>query len=82
MRSFICALLLVLPTVSAWVARQPRALRSLAIKMSAEERTFIMVKPDGVERGLAGTILTRFGKMLRAAPQASCTLKPELEHPR
>ncbi|OLY81879.1 Nucleoside diphosphate kinase [Smittium mucronatum] len=28
--------------------------------MSASERTYIMVKPDGVERGLVGNILTRF----------------------
>ena len=26
----------------------------------AEERTFIMVKPDGVQRGLVGTIIKRF----------------------
>ncbi|XP_074649918.1 nucleoside diphosphate kinase-like [Tubulanus polymorphus] len=30
--------------------------------MSNEERTFIMVKPDGVQRGLVGEIITRFEK--------------------
>jgi Nucleoside diphosphate kinase len=36
---------------------------SLTIKMTAEanqERTFIMIKPDGVQRGLVGEILKRF----------------------
>merc|ERR1719245_190149 len=28
--------------------------------MSAEERTFIMIKPDGVQRGLVGEIIKRF----------------------
>ncbi len=35
----------------------------LTIKMTAEanqERTFIMIKPDGVQRGLVGEILKRF----------------------
>jgi hypothetical protein len=26
----------------------------------AKERTFIMIKPDGVQRGLVGTIMERF----------------------
>ncbi|PVU92105.1 hypothetical protein BB561_004036 [Smittium simulii] len=30
------------------------------LKMSAQERTYIMVKPDGVERGLVGEIIKRF----------------------
>lgn len=30
--------------------------------MSNTERTFIMVKPDGVQRGLAGEIMARFEK--------------------
>jgi len=25
-----------------------------------QERTFVMVKPDGVQRGLVGTIINRF----------------------
>src|SRR5690348_6145088 len=29
-------------------------------KMADRERTFIMVKPDGVQRGLVGTIIQRF----------------------
>ncbi len=28
--------------------------------MSERERTFVMVKPDGVQRGLIGTIISRF----------------------
>jgi nucleoside-diphosphate kinase len=28
--------------------------------MSKTERTYIMVKPDGVQRGLVGQIITRF----------------------
>ncbi|KAI0807254.1 nucleoside diphosphate kinase [Fomes fomentarius] len=28
--------------------------------MSVQERTYIMVKPDGVQRGLVGTIISRF----------------------
>jgi len=28
--------------------------------MSADERTFVMVKPDGVQRGLIGEIISRF----------------------
>ena len=28
--------------------------------MSEQERTFVMVKPDGVQRGLIGDIITRF----------------------
>ncbi|CAG8851398.1 20326_t:CDS:2, partial [Racocetra persica] len=35
---------------------------SITAKMSSEptERTYIMVKPDGVERGLVGEIIKRF----------------------
>ena len=29
-------------------------------KMAQRERTFIMVKPDGVQRGLVGEIIKRF----------------------
>ena len=28
--------------------------------MSYDERTFVMVKPDGVQRGLIGEIISRF----------------------
>ena len=28
--------------------------------MLTEERTFVAIKPDGVQRGLIGDILTRF----------------------
>ena len=28
--------------------------------MAAKERTFIMIKPDGVQRGLIGQIISRF----------------------
>ena len=30
--------------------------------MLKEERTFVAIKPDGVERGLVGEIITRFEK--------------------
>ena len=30
--------------------------------MDTEERTFVLVKPDGVERGLLGEIISRFEK--------------------
>ena len=33
---------------------------SSALCMVAKERTYIMVKPDGVQRGLVGTIISRF----------------------
>lgn len=32
----------------------------MASKPSKTERTFIMVKPDGVQRGLVGEIIKRF----------------------
>lgn len=38
----------------------------------ADERTYIMIKPDGVQRGLVGEIITRFEKrgfILRALKQ-------------
>ena len=31
-----------------------------AVRMSKSERTFIMIKPDGVQRGLVGEIIKRF----------------------
>ncbi|KAG9318399.1 nucleoside diphosphate kinase [Chiua virens] len=34
----------------------------MATKPNVNERTYIMVKPDGVDRGLVGEILTRFEK--------------------
>ena len=34
----------------------------MATPASKDERTFIMVKPDGVQRGLVGDILARFEK--------------------
>ncbi|KAI9566509.1 nucleoside diphosphate kinase [Boletus coccyginus] len=34
----------------------------MAPKPNIHERTYIMVKPDGVDRGLVGEILTRFEK--------------------
>ena len=43
------------------------------------ERTFIMVKPDGVQRGLVGDIITRFEKRgLKIV--AMKMIKPGLEH--
>merc|ERR1719506_1884798 len=31
-----------------------------SMSMSAAERTYIMIKPDGVQRGLVGNIISRF----------------------
>uniref|UniRef100_A0AC34QAX6 Nucleoside diphosphate kinase n=1 Tax=Panagrolaimus sp. JU765 TaxID=591449 RepID=A0AC34QAX6_9BILA len=41
---------------------QDFCLSDACLKMSNTERTFIAVKPDGVQRGLVGEILTRFEK--------------------
>ena len=30
------------------------------VESAAKERTFIMIKPDGVQRGLIGQIISRF----------------------
>ena len=38
--------------------REPTTSRAMADKNG--ERTYIMVKPDGVERGLTGEIIKRF----------------------
>jgi nucleoside diphosphate kinase len=32
----------------------------MAVTMAARERTFIMIKPDAVQRGLVGDIIKRF----------------------
>lgn len=43
------------------------------------ERTFIMVKPDGVQRGLAGEIMSRFER--RGYQMVACELQsPSREH--
>ena len=34
--------------------------RGMAVTMAARERTFIMIKPDAVQRGLVGDIIKRF----------------------
>ena len=34
--------------------------KAMASKSANEERTFLMVKPDGVQRGLIGDIIKRF----------------------
>ncbi len=49
----------------------------------AVERTFVMVKPGGVERGLAGEVLRRFearGYRLRAAKYMKVSTKLAKEH--
>ena len=56
------ALLLSIATAQAWTAgfSQPRAMAPRASAVSMAERTYIMIKPDGVQRGLVGTIIQRF----------------------
>merc|ERR1711991_801388 len=52
-------------------------------KMSDVSRTFIMVKPDGVARGLVGEIISRFekkGLKLTAMKMTSPTLERIQEH--
>lgn len=49
----------------------------------AVERTFVMVKPGGVERGLAGEVMRRFeqrGYRLRAAKLLKVSTKLAKEH--
>ena len=67
MRSFL--VLLAVGTASAWsaVAGLPNVARSAvlrggAVNMGWDERTYIMIKPDGVQRGLVGEIIQRFEK--------------------
>merc|ERR1711907_533715 len=49
------------PPTAARSTRRPRSLRSARPRiMSNTERTYIMIKPDGVQRGLIGTIIQRF----------------------
>lgn len=46
---------------SAFATRARPAVSASAVRMAdAGERTYIMVKPDGVQRGLIGTIIGRF----------------------
>ncbi|KAL1520644.1 hypothetical protein AB1Y20_022217 [Prymnesium parvum] len=45
------------PPAGARVASRPLMLTSL---ITMEERTYIMIKPDGVQRGLVGKIVGRF----------------------
>ncbi len=52
------------------------------MEINREERTFVMVKPDGVQRGLVGTIINRFesrGYKLMAMKMCSPT-KEHLEN--
>uniref|UniRef100_A0A7S1FYL2 nucleoside-diphosphate kinase n=2 Tax=Corethron hystrix TaxID=216773 RepID=A0A7S1FYL2_9STRA len=39
---------------------QSTASRGKALQMNINERTYIMIKPDGVQRGLVGNIISRF----------------------
>jgi len=58
--------LLIAGTASAWSTgaglplARPAARRSAAVSMGWDERTYIMIKPDGVQRGLVGEIIKRF----------------------
>jgi nucleoside diphosphate kinase len=47
------------------------------------ERTYIMIKPDGVQRGLVGEIISRFerkGFVLKGLKQFTCPQKLAEEH--
>ncbi|GAX09986.1 nucleoside-diphosphate kinase [Fistulifera solaris] len=60
-RIFYLAFLIV-SSVSAFVPKtpfvsSPRSVNSLSMAM---ERTYIMIKPDGVQRGIVGNIISRF----------------------
>jgi len=65
----VLALVLCLHQASAFVAAGPRGAgvgaglrlgRGAALTMNNAEVTFVMVKPDGLERGLVGRIIDRF----------------------
>jgi nucleoside-diphosphate kinase len=60
-------------------APEPAAAAAAAAPVAATERSYIMIKPDGVQRGLVGSIIARFeakGFKLLALKQAS----PAREH--
>lgn len=70
-RFFILALQLKLASYSSEPNQRPHT-------MSITERTYIMVKPDGVQRALVGNIISRFEargfklvalKMVHATPE-------------
>ncbi|CAM9209826.1 unnamed protein product [Choristocarpus tenellus] len=56
----------VVPSTSSFVTRHavatPTHVRKMASvpTMSSTERSYIMIKPDGVQRGIVGTIISRF----------------------
>merc|ERR1712071_695001 len=56
-----------------------RQIHSSPTTMSNKERTFIAIKPDGVQRGLIGEIITRFEKRGYKLVAMKLTM-PGLEH--
>lgn len=45
----VCSILYYLTVIAKYIMASPN-----------EERTFLMIKPDGVQRGLVGKIIKRF----------------------
>jgi hypothetical protein len=66
MKSFVGLLLAVLTASALSFTATPgkssylTKVSTTQLGMSATERTYIMVKPDGVQRGLVGNIISRF----------------------
>ena len=70
-------LLLLAVLVSADSEPQICIVEGDACKMANQEQTFIMIKPDGVARGLVGEVIKRFEQkvllgcnLLRLSPKA------------
>ncbi|KAL3943909.1 MAG: hypothetical protein SGBAC_002026 [Bacillariaceae sp.] len=68
MKSFLAICLIALmgtafgfTSSSSFTANQMSVTRgSSMLSMSADEKTYIMIKPDGVQRGIVGNIMSRF----------------------
>jgi len=64
MQRFACLLLSVMEASAfSFAPLQPvrfRAPQARTLAATMEERTYIMIKPDGVQRGLVGAIISRF----------------------
>lgn len=58
MMLFVCFVLLLFVQAGAFHAAG-RA-RGAHLLMNNKERTYIMIKPDGVQRGVVGNIIARF----------------------
>jgi nucleoside-diphosphate kinase len=62
MKSFVGLLLAVLSASALAFTATTRNVpfSTTQLGMSATERTYIMIKPDGVQRGIVGNIISRF----------------------